>query len=128
MVIEKNNNNSSSNNNIKFLLSVGVLLLLIGGYLLLFASDFYEGEVIFETIDEYNAYLVTFDREPITPDEFSPPVSVNIRTTAPRGQYFPYGEKQAVKTVIGLSCLAVGVIALAFMGMELGKQKNSIKS
>ena len=116
------------NNNVILLLSLGILLLLMSFYLLLFAPDFYEGEVIFETVGEYNAYLVTLNREPITPDEFSTPTSVRISTTVPRGQNFLYGEKQALKTVIGSSCLAVGIITLAFMGIELGKQKGSINS
>ena len=110
------------------MLSLGILLILMSCYLLLFAVDLYEGEVKFETADEYNAYLVTLNRELITPDEFSTPILVRIRTTVPRGQYFPYGEKQALKTVIGFSCLAVGIIMLAFIGMELGKQKGSTNS
>ena len=113
------------NNNIILLLSLGILLILISCYLLLFAPDLYEGKVIFETVGEYNAYLATLNREPITPDEFSTPTLVHINTTVPRGQHFPYGEKQALKTVLGLGCLAVGIISLACIGMELGKRKGS---
>ena len=115
------------NNNIILLLSLGILLILISCYLLLFAPDLYGGKVIFETVGEYNAYLVTLNREPVTPDEFST-ILVLISTTVPRGQHFPYGEKQALKTVLGLSCLAVGIITLACIGMELGKQKGSTNS